>query len=301
LPLVNTLAHASLPPQTKQSGAVLDEGASLLDRAATRRLLPGDGSDAPPDDGPLQGPPPAPSVAEARSALEGLVDDYAAAYAAMKEEAGVRLRHEARRGDHYEARARQLEGDVREARAELEATRRQLEESRSDACAVRERLAGQAAEAAARAAADADALEAALAALTGSEADRFAERSSAAAMVAELRGRLEAAAAQGVALQQAAHEAEALRVLYGEELARASRMAVDLSRAREAADAAEARNAALATALEEGKGHATRAEDESSALRARAAQLAAALATQGARLEGTSGRWFAGLVCARVC
>jgi hypothetical protein len=70
--------------------------------------------------------PPGPSAAAegASQALEGLVADYAAAYAAMKEQLEVRLRHEARRGDHYEARSQQLEGDLREGRAQLEATQR---------------------------------------------------------------------------------------------------------------------------------------------------------------------------------
>lgn len=70
------------------------------------------------------GAPASGAAAEAASALEGLVDDYAAAYAAMKEQLEVRLRHETRRGDFFEARSLQLEADVRETTAEVEATRR---------------------------------------------------------------------------------------------------------------------------------------------------------------------------------
>lgn len=52
------------------------------------------------------------------------MEDYATAYAAMKEQLEVRLRHEARRGDFYEARAAALAADLTQRNAELEAAGR---------------------------------------------------------------------------------------------------------------------------------------------------------------------------------
>jgi hypothetical protein len=62
------------------------------------------------------------AAANAGAALRGLVDDYSAAYAVMKGELEVRLRHEAARADFFHGRSGLLEGELREARAVLEAT-----------------------------------------------------------------------------------------------------------------------------------------------------------------------------------
>ena len=72
-------------------------------------------------------------------------------------------------------------------------------------------------------------------------------------------------------------DAGALRVLYAEELERASRLAVELSRARQAADEAVAQGTDLRRALVRGESRVGHAEGEAAALRLRATQLQATL------------------------
>jgi hypothetical protein len=152
-----------------------------------------------------------------------------------------------------------------------------------------ERLATQAAAAAAASAAAADAAVVAERAAADAAAARTADAAHAARKIAELEGALDAAAQQGTALDEATRQGAALRVLYAEELDRASRMAVGLGCAQQSEERARSEVAALAEALRLAEARAGHAEDGATALRAQAGQLEAALAARDAVLTATTG------------
>jgi chromosome segregation ATPase len=107
--------------------------------------------------------------------------------------------------------------------------------------------------------------------------------------VAELERRLGEAAVQAAQLDEAVRVGAANRALYAEELSRASRLAVELVRAQDAAERAGAEAARLGAELAAGEARAERAQDEATALRARSQQLQAALDARGSTLEDTAG------------
>lgn len=154
---------------------------------------------------------------------------------------------------------------------------------------MQHRLSAQAAAAAARDAAAAEGAEEAARALVAAEERRVAEYSEASGVAADLRDKLQEAAVKEAALDESTRQCEALRVLYSEELARASKLAVELTRIQERADKAESEGSSLRRALVRGESRAEHAEDEASALRARAAQLEAALGAKDHQLRDTSG------------
>jgi chromosome segregation ATPase len=102
---------------------------------------------------------------------------------------------------------------------------------------------------------------------------------------------LTAAGGAAAALAESSCQVEALRLLYNEELSRASRLAVELSRATAAADKAAAAEDSWRRQLAKSDSRADNAEGMAGAMKATVRQLEEELAQERARLEEKKGAW----------
>lgn len=100
---------------------------------------------------------------------------------------------------------------------------------------------------------------------------------------------LTAAGGAAAALSESSRQVEALRLLYNEELSRASRLAVELSRATAAADKATAAEDSWRRQLAKSDSRADNAEGMAGAMKATVRQLEEQLAQEQARLEESKG------------
>jgi chromosome segregation ATPase len=100
---------------------------------------------------------------------------------------------------------------------------------------------------------------------------------------------LTAAGGAAAALAESSRQVEALRLLYNEELSRASRLAVELSRATAAADKAAAAEDTWRRQLAKSDSRADNAEGMAGAMKATVRQLEKELAQEKARLEEKKG------------
>lgn len=100
---------------------------------------------------------------------------------------------------------------------------------------------------------------------------------------------LTVAGGAAAALAESSRQAEALRLLYNEELSRASRLAVELSRATAAADRAAAEEEAWRRQLTKSDDRADNAEGMAEAMKVTVKQLDEALQQEKLRLEAKKG------------
>lgn len=102
--------------------------------------------------------------------------------------------------------------------------------------------------------------------------------------------RLQDAAAVSHALADATRQVEALRLLYNEELARASRLAVDLTKVQTTADKAKAEEDGLVSQLKKSDSRADHAEGLAGALKVQVMQLMEELQAEKATLGNTKSK-----------
>lgn len=103
---------------------------------------------------------------------------------------------------------------------------------------------------------------------------------------------LTAAGGAAAALAESSRQVQALRLLYNEELSRASRLAVELTRATAAVDKAAAEEDSWRRQLQKSDSRADNAEGMAEAMKATVRQLEQELRQEKTRLEAKKGWWF---------
>ncbi|KAF6254497.1 hypothetical protein COO60DRAFT_1642284 [Scenedesmus sp. NREL 46B-D3] len=220
---------------------------------------------------------------------EDLVKDYAEAYASMKETMEVRLRHEQHRGNFLAGKVQQAEGSLRDCTAQLDAANRRISEQRAEAAQLQEQVAQLQADLAASHAAHLALQQHHTGAMQAAAQDKQEAEEQHRQTVETLQQDLTAAGGAAAALADSSRQVEALRLLYNEELSRASRLAVELSRATSAADKAAAAEDSWRRQLAKSDSRADNAEGMAGAMKATARQLEEQLAQETARLGETEG------------
>eukprot|EP00878_Enallax_costatus_P031867 GHUV01034925.1.p1 GENE.GHUV01034925.1~~GHUV01034925.1.p1 ORF type:complete len:734 (+),score=313.23 GHUV01034925.1:1495-3696(+) len=216
---------------------------------------------------------------------DDLVKDYADAYASMKETMEVRLRHEQRRGDFLQNKLQQTESSLRDTTAQLESANRRVAEQRSELAQLADQIAGLQSDLASSHAAHLALQQHHKETMEQAATERQQMEELHRKTVETLQADLTKAGGAAAALAESSRQVEALRLLYNEELSRASRLAVELSRATAAADRAAAEEDNWRRQLTKSDDRADNAEGMAEAMKATVKQLEEELQQERARLE----------------
>ncbi|WIA16688.1 hypothetical protein OEZ85_013346 [Tetradesmus obliquus] len=205
----------------------------------------------------------------------------------MKETMEVRLRHEQRRGDFLAGKVQQTEGSLRDITAQLDAANRRVSDQRAEAAQLQEQVAQLQSDLAASHAAHLALQQHHTASMEAAAQEKQQLEEQHRKIVETLQQDLTAAGGAAAALSESSRQVEALRLLYNEELSRASRLAVELSRATAAADKATAAEDSWRRQLAKSDSRADNAEGMAGAMKATVRQLEEQLAQEQARLEAS--------------
>eukprot|EP00775_Hariotina_reticulata_P002907 gene2907-3195_t len=214
-----------------------------------------------------------------------MVKDYAEAYSSMKTTMEIRLRHELQRANFTQNKLQQTEGTLRDVTAQFEAATWRIAEQRDEATGLQDQVSGLQGSLAASHAAHLALKQHHSKSMEAWAAEKRTLELQHRDEVEVLKQELSTASKAATALEESTRQVEALRLLYNEELSRASQLAVELSKATAAADRAGAEEEGWRRQLQKSDSRADNAEGMATAMQVTVKQLEEELQHERQRLK----------------